>query len=191
MIVAAVIAVVVLAVGAFIITQGNKSGDSMMKDDAMMEQSEDTMMKDDKASGEDAMMKDDTAGDAMMEDKSSDSMMKEDTMMKDDKQSYLPYSSTVLADTAGRRRVLFFYANWCPTCRPADADFQANASKFPADVSLIRVNYNDTETDQEEKNLAQKYGVTYQHTYVEIDAQGNKVQTWNGGQTAELLAHLK
>lgn len=181
---AAVIAVVVLAVGAFIVAQGNKSGDTMMKDDAM-EQTSDTMMKDDKTGAEDSMMKDDASGDSMMKDESSDSMM------KNDKQSYVPYSSTVLADTAGRRRVLFFYANWCPTCRPADADFEAKKDTFPSDASLIRVNYNDTETDQEEKALAQKYGVTYQHTYVEIDAQGNKVQTWNGGQTAELLAHLK
>lgn len=86
---------------------------------------------------------------------------------------------------------LYFYANWCPICKPADADFKANSSKIPPDVTVIRVNYNDTDTGQEEKDLAKKYGITYQHTFVQIDAQGKEVTKWNGGQTDELLANIK
>jgi len=104
---------------------------------------------------------------------------------------YVEYSSTILAQTATNKRVLFFYANWCPTCRPADASFQQNESKIPQDVTLIQVNYNDTDTDAEEKALAQKYGVTYQHTFVQIDAQGNEVTKWNGGQIDQLLTSIK
>jgi thioredoxin-related protein len=53
------------------------------------------------------------------------------------------------------------------------------------------VNYNDTATDQAEKELAKKYGVTYQHTFVQIDAEGNEVTKWNGGKIEELLHNIR
>lgn len=123
----------------------------------------------------------------MMEE--SDSLMKEDTMMKSSR--YIPYSQMALNSASNTRRVLFFFANWCPTCIPADKNFEENISKIPDDVTLIRVNYNDSDTDQEEKDLAKKYGVTYQHTYVQIDKNGNEVTKWNGGQITELLSKVK
>lgn len=104
---------------------------------------------------------------------------------------YQEYSMNAYNQASGKRRVLYFYASWCPTCRPADADFKANMTSIPEDVVVLRVNYNDPETDQEEKDLAQKYGITYQHTFVQIDASGNQVAKWNGGQTAELLSKIK
>ena len=104
---------------------------------------------------------------------------------------YVEYSKEVLDRTAGGKRVLYFYANWCPTCRPADANFKANIDKIPEDLTLIRVNYNDTETDQEEEELAAKYGITYQHTFVQIDGNGEVITKWNGGQIEELLARIK
>jgi len=106
-------------------------------------------------------------------------------------QRYLPYSKEVLEDSTSVRRVLFFYASWCPTCRPADADFAKNESLLPEDVRLIRVNYNDGDTDDDEDTLADKYNVTYQHTFVQIDEEDNIVTKWNGGQTAQLLKNLK
>jgi thioredoxin 1 len=104
---------------------------------------------------------------------------------------YVAYSKEEFDQAKDKRRVLFFYANWCPLCKPADTDFQANSTKIPEDVTLIRVNYNDTDTEQAEKDLAQKYGVTYQHTFVQIDSEENQVAIWNGGHTDELLANLK
>ncbi len=106
-------------------------------------------------------------------------------------QRYLPYSKEVLEDSTSVRRVLFFYASWCPTCRPADADFAKNESLLPEDVRLIRVNYNEGDTDDDEDTLADKYNVTYQHTFVQIDEEDNIVTKWNGGQTAQLLKNLK
>ncbi len=104
---------------------------------------------------------------------------------------YVVYTKQALEAVAGKRRVLYFYANWCPICRPADADLRKNENKIPADVVVIRVNYNDTDTDQEEKDLAKKYGITYQHTFVQIDKQGNEIKKWNGGQTEKLLENIK
>lgn len=104
---------------------------------------------------------------------------------------YQEYSKATFDANTGKKRVLFFYANWCETCRPADADFKANESSFPEDLVLFRVNYNDPDTDQEEKDLARKYGITYQHTFVLVDGEGNEVKKWNGGQTEKLLSSVK
>lgn len=124
---------------------------------------------------------------------SGQSMMDKDehNKMMPDQTRYVEYSKKSYDETAGKRRVLFFYANWCPTCRPTDANFKENLTKIPEDVVVIRVNYNDTDTDREEKDLAQKYGVTYQHTFVQIDKDGIEVTKWNGGQIDELLNNLK
>ncbi|OGM32055.1 hypothetical protein A2803_00615 [Candidatus Woesebacteria bacterium RIFCSPHIGHO2_01_FULL_44_21] len=103
---------------------------------------------------------------------------------------YVEYSKRLSENSVDKRRVLFFYANWCPTCRPANAELEARISEIPEDVVVLRVNYNDTETDTEEEALAQKYGITYQHTFVEIDQDGNEVKKWNGGGLDQLLAQV-
>lgn len=128
-------------------------------------------------------------GDSMSAEKS---LEKSETNETDSNTSqYVEYTTEVFEQSSSTRRVLFFYASWCPTCRPADANFKENVSQFPDDLTVIRVNYNDTETSDEEKELARKYGVTYQHTFVQIDKEGNTVVKWNGGQTKELLTNIK
>jgi len=185
MIIVAVLALVIGGVGAYAFM--NRTDSAMTKSDSMAKT--ETMVKDEKAMVADAtpMAKTDETGmkkdAAMMEDSSKKMMQKES--------KYAPFSPELLANSASTRRVLFFYANWCPTCIPSDKNFSANLSKLPADVTLIRVNYNDTDTDQAEKDLAKKYGVTYQHTFVQIDAKGNEVTKWNGGQIDELLSNIK
>lgn len=104
---------------------------------------------------------------------------------------YLPFQNGVLNSQFTGRRVLFFYANWCPTCRPADRNIEASLDQFPSDLQVIRVNYNDSDTDAEEKSLAEQYQITYQHTFVQIDNSGEVVTRWNGGSFAEILTNLK
>lgn len=127
--------------------------------------------------------------------KADEAMMPTETAMMDDKMMaesrYVEYSNAAFEAAASDRRVLFFYASWCPTCQPADASFTQNASSIPEDMTLLRVNYNDPETDQDEKDLAKKYGVTYQHTFVQIDEDGNEVTKWNGGKIDELLSNIE
>ena len=106
----------------------------------------------------------------------------------DDK--YIEFSESALSNTSSKRRVLFFYANWCPTCKPADQSFQENAASIPDDVVVLRVNYNDSDTDQAEKDLAAKYNIGYQHTFVQIDSEGNQVDLWVGGGFDEMLKNL-
>lgn len=115
----------------------------------------------------------------------------DDTVIMEKSGKYIEFSNHAVEDNSSKRKVLFFYANWCPTCRPADANFASQTDQIPDDVTVIRVNYNDTETDEAEKKLAQTYNVTYQHTFVQIDEMGNELTKWNGGQMEEMLKNLK
>lgn len=166
MIIGVIVVMAVIGFGAYTFSQNASKSDSMMKKD------ETVMQKD-------------------VQDSEGETMVKktDDVMMSDSR--YVEYSKAALEKAASNRRVLFFYASWCPTCKPADANFTQNASKIPEDVTLIRVNYNDPETNQEEKDLAKKYGITYQHTFVQIDSTGKEVVKWNGGQINELLSNIK
>lgn len=151
------------------------SDDAMKKDDAMTEK-KDVMME----KGESMEKKDD----AMM-DKSS---------MSDPTQtvatasaapvvgSYEAYAEEKLSKANAGDVVLFFRASWCPTCRAVDADIKKNLTAIPAGLVILDVNY-DTATD-----LKKKYGVTYQHTFVQVDAQGNQIAKWSGSQTLAALA---
>lgn len=105
--------------------------------------------------------------------------------------TYSPFSTSIFDASASKKRVLFFYASWCSTCRPTDKDISEKISQIPADIAVIRVNYNDPDTDSTEKALAAKYGVTYQHTFVQVDSLGNEITKWNGGDLSDLLKNLK
>ena len=135
--------------------------------------------------------KNETPEQEAMEKKEGEAVIKNgDNKMVISKSSrYVEYSKTVLDQFINKRRVLYFYATWCPSCKVANEDFLANPDKIPEDIVVIRTNYNDPNTDQEEKDLAKKYGIIYQHTFVQIDAQGNEITKWNGGATRELLAN--
>jgi thiol-disulfide isomerase/thioredoxin len=97
---------------------------------------------------------------------------------------YFVYSQEGFENAGHQRRVLFFYAAWCPTCRPADVDFSNNEHSLPDDVALFRVNY-DTEAE-----LKSKYGITYQHTFVQVDENGNEITKWNGGAVEQLKKNI-
>jgi len=64
--------------------------------------------------------------------------------------------------------VLYFYANWCPICKAETANaLYPEFNKLTSDkVVGFRVNYNDSDTDSNEKALASQFGVAYQHTKV-------------------------
>ena len=93
--------------------------------------------------------------------------------------SYEPYSENKLARAEDGDVVLFFKASWCPTCNALEKDIQENVREIPSDLSILTLDY-DTETERK-----QKYGVTIQHTLVQVDSQGNAITSWNGGTTLD------
>jgi len=97
---------------------------------------------------------------------------------------YVTYSKSEYENASSKKRVLFFHAGWCPSCITANSEFEANSDQIPADVVLLKTDY-DTETV-----LKDKYGVTYQHTFVQVDDQGNQLAKWNGGTIEDITSNI-
>jgi len=143
----------------------------------------------------DEMMGDegDEAGESMMGDEVMDEVLDEVVGVDEEMQEhmsagqYIDYSSEALvaAQTDGKKPVLFFWAAWCPFCRAANEDFEKHSSQIPANVVILKVNYD------KEQELKQRYGITYQHTFVQVDAQGNVITKWAGGGIEELVENVK
>jgi thiol-disulfide isomerase/thioredoxin len=91
--------------------------------------------------------------------------------------AYIPYTADKLAMAETGDVVLFFHGSWCPSCRGLHADIETNRAAIPADVTIMKVDY-DASTE-----LKKKYGVTTQHTLVQVDAAGNMIKKWSGGGT--------
>ena len=80
--------------------------------------------------------------------------------------------------------VLMFAADWCPICQADLTDINANGSRL-GKITVVIVDYD------KERGLERTYGVTVQHTYVQIDAAGQKLTAWNGGGVDGILSHVK
>ncbi len=157
-------------------------GSQAPADDAMMEKTDEVMMEKDS----ETMTQNETSAPDVMMDKSDEGAM----MQKESEQmgvgAYESYAPGKLGLAKEGKVVLFFRASWCPTCRALDADIRANSGSIPADVTILDVNY-DAETA-----LKQKYGVTYQHTMVQVDANGNQIAKWTGSPSlAALVGEIK
>ncbi len=163
----------------------SEHGDSMEKsDDGSMEKTEDeTMEKTDDGSMEkpedESMEKSEDESMEKPEDGADDGAMKKPG-------AYLTWEDY---DKAGMMAegttVLFFHADWCPACQGVDKAFQTSPELIPAGVTVVKVNY-DTQTD-----LRQKYEVTTQTTFVQLDADGNAVKKWTAAEADQALAPIE
>ena len=95
--------------------------------------------------------------------------------------SYADYTADKAAFSAGQV-VLFFHADWCPTCRTTDANLSADPASLPAGLTVVKLDF-DSET-----GLRQQYGVTLQHTFVQVAPDGAKLAAWNGTLTGGEIA---
>lgn len=95
--------------------------------------------------------------------------------------SYVAYSADKLAMAETGDVVLFFHASWCPSCKALNSDIEKNLSAIPAGVTILKTDYD------KEVELKKKYGVTTQHTLVQVDKDGNLIKKWSGGSKLENL----
>ena len=172
-----VIALVVIIGGIY--TSLNNRNDVMTTNDQVdLKAMEDKQVADE---GEVMMKNDDIKTDSMTKTDETSAMEKSDTMVKAGTyEAYAPAKVTLHA-SLGHNVVLFFRASWCPTCRAVDRDIRANLSKIPTDLAILDVDYDNSTA------LKQKYGVTYQHTFVQVDKDGNLIKKWSGSPTLSAL----
>ena len=91
--------------------------------------------------------------------------------------TYEDYAPSKLSLAQNGKVVLYFHADWCPICRNLESETTKLPALIPPGVRILKVNY-DRETE-----LKQKYGVTYQHTFVQVDASGNQIAKWGDATT--------
>ena len=115
--------------------------------------------------------------------------MKKEAMKKDAakmgmiKGSYSDYDASKLSNAEHGTVILFFNATWCPTCVAANKNFIGSTP--PDGLTLLKVDY-DNSTD-----LKRKYGVTYQHTFVQVDKNGKLIKKWSGSNSYDELLSNK
>lgn len=95
--------------------------------------------------------------------------------------SYEVYSAEKIARAETGDVVLFFHASWCPSCRALNTSIENNLTTIPEGVTILKTDY-DKETE-----LKKKYGVTYQHTLVQVDKEGTLIKKWSGRATLDSL----
>lgn len=143
------------------------------------------------ASAEEVMESESAMVDEVME---SESAMESDAMesesaMTDDAAMAAHGSYITLADYQGNKDmyakddvVLFFHASWCPTCKATEENLNADPTGIPAGLTIVKVDYDNSD------ELKQQYGITTQHTFVQVDADGNELAKWTGTLTADDIA---
>ncbi|MDC0506130.1 thioredoxin domain-containing protein [Candidatus Gracilibacteria bacterium] len=92
------------------------------------------------------------------------------------KTGFLDYDSSLLGQNEDT--VLFFHASWCPSCRSAEKNINSTGVD---DYLLLKVDYDSN------KDLRTKYRVRSQHTFVQVDADGEYVTSWTGSSSAESI----
>lgn len=99
---------------------------------------------------------------------------------------YIDYDSSLVSFAGEGKVVLFFHAAWCPSCILLNSNLAGDNSnaRIPSDLLIMKVDYDSSQ------ELKQKYGVTLQHTLVQVDAKGEKIKSWNGLYNQYLLEDI-
>lgn len=118
--------------------------------------------------------------DASADDMASDKDSMGDAAMS--KGSYIGYDDykSSMANLSGNV-VLFFHASWCPDCQAADKAIAAD-DNLPEGLTIVKVDFDDNQ------DLRKEYGITTQHSFVQVDGDGNEVKKWTGSKNAEDIA---
>ena len=166
----------VLLLPALALAGCSSSSDADKKDDAMMSTSAtSSAMSTSSEAPETSATMDKDAKDGMKKDSMEKDAMEKDSMNKGGEfvtyEQYMEHSDAAMHHDG--RTVLFFDASWCPDCQKLKNALSSEHDVIPADVTVVDVDY-DSHND-----LRKQYGVTMQHTFVEVDAQGNKVSSWS------------
>lgn len=99
---------------------------------------------------------------------------------------YINYSPSTYQELLGKKPfVLFFHANWCPTCLYLEENIKNELSTFPNGTKILQADF-DTETE-----LKNEYKVYVQSTLVVINSKGEAVKTLAAPENPELIEYIK
>ena len=145
----------------------------------LIKNNNDSKVKNDQAAAHIAAMKHD---EAMKKDEAAAAKLSPatgDAMKHETAGNYITYSDfTAKKDNYKNDKVVYFFAaGWCPTCQAVTKNIQDNLNKIPTGTDIVRIDY-DNSTD-----LKKQYGVTYQHTFVQVDNAGKQLKKWSASPT--------
>ena len=101
--------------------------------------------------------------------------------------SYITYDDYINNPEAykDRKKVFFFHASWCSVCQAIDKEINADISKIPEGVIIIKTDFDDS------KDLRKKYGVTTQYTFVQVDKDDNELAQWTASSFDSAINGIK
>lgn len=182
-IIVTVIVGLILAGGGVFAYSSNQNNKKQQEKMAMEKKSSDEAMI--KKNNEDSIEKEEMAEEADSTKKESEAMKKEDTTSKQGSYITLADYNKDSSKYADSKKVYFFHASWCHICQEIDKAISADASKVPSGVTIIKTNF-DNSTE-----LRKKYGVTTQHTFVQVDNDGNETAQWSGASLSDAINGIR
>ena len=110
---------------------------------------------------------------------------------------YLDFQKQDYEKALQENKIIFlnFYAGWCPICQNEQPGIFSAFSKLDnPNIIGFRINYKDSYTDEDEIDLARKYGITYQHTKVILkdgEVIKKELSQWGEEKTINELSTLE
>lgn len=107
---------------------------------------------------------------------------------------YREFSKPEYEKALAENKIIFldFYASWCPICRGEEPEIFAGFNELTTDkVAGFRVNYNDPDTDEDEKKLAREFEIPYQHTKVILVGGKEVLKDGDAWDNAKFLEEIK
>jgi len=88
---------------------------------------------------------------------------------------YYRFDKAHFENSMQQSKIIFldFHADWCPICQSEKPGILAAFNELNNEnVVGYQVHYNDKYTTEDDKEMAKKYGITYQHTKIIIGKDG-------------------
>lgn len=104
-----------------------------------------------------------------------------------DRMNYVDYSgqNQLNAQKIGRPVLFFAAILWCQTCSELDKEIKERFQELPSDVTILKVDYDN------DREMKRKWGITTQHTLIQLDSNGSEINRWIGGNFDTLLQNIK
>jgi thiol:disulfide interchange protein len=83
---------------------------------------------------------------------------------------YTDYSDVRLANAKQEFIVLFFHANWCPSCKAFEEKILSET--IPENIQILKVDFDKN------SELRKKYNVLSQTTFILVDRDGELRKRW-------------